>query len=215
MERITVAQAWENKAQLQREIWDAIENMHLAVGLIERNGSLVGSNLDKEAFENKAKEDYEHVHALIQKYWELVEKIAHSDATTYIETLCGKMTITRARMMKDELENKEDERFTKKMIHKLNCEYVGAAMSIAEHGTEKRKKVFQEMKEKMKWILSGEDAELIAKAEQHAGEYAGRRLDPININGELDKLIKYEKMLPHEIAYLICVSNQNTYIDVD
>ena len=213
--KVTVKFARQQVADLKMEILNAIDNMHLSAMTITGSTCFAGNILDRVTLEKQVKACYRHVNALNQKYWKLVEIIARSDATTYIEIPSGKMTIARARMMKDELENKEDERFTKKMIHKLNCEYVGAAMSIAEHGTEKRKKVFQEMKEKMKWLLSGEDAELIAKAEQHAGEYAGRRLDPININGELDKLIKYEKMLPHEIAYLICVSNQNTYIDVD
>ena len=215
MERITVEQALLKQYDLKKEILDAIEHMHLAAGMIEKNNCLVGSTLSRQEFELQAADDYKNVKMLIQKYWKLVEAIERSDAMTYIETSCGEMTIRRARMMSDEIKRNSDATFIKKMIYKMEQEYFHASMSVTDLGSDKRRKLFQEMEEKIGGLLSSEDAELFSKLSKNAGEYKGSRFDPLDINGELEKLLTFEKSFPQEIQFLISFSNQKTYIDVD
>lgn len=215
LKRITVEEALNEKERMKKEIEDAIENMHIAVGLIEDSGCLVGSDLSKEEFEKKAKEDYRYVHELIKKYWEFVEIIAVSDATTYIETHCGKMTIARAKIIRDEYKKNDEECFIKKIIVKLNCEYVGANKSIANWEIDNKTKVFHEMSQKVKRYLTRNDKELLESVEEKLVECKGTRFDPLDINRELIKYISLKNMLPYELRYLICESNQHTFVEVD
>ena len=211
--KVTVKFARQQIADLKMEILNAIDNMHLSAMTITGSTCFAGNILDRVTLEKQVKACYRHVNALNQKYWKLVEIIARSDATTYIEIPSGKMTIARARMMKDEIEQYKEERFTRRIIRKLNYEYVTTYVSNPTY--EPVKKAFYEMKEIIHWFLSDKDTELLDTIEDFFSQYKNVYWDPLNINGELMKYIMYENMILHSMEYLICISDDHTYVEID
>ena len=77
------------------------------------------------------------------------------------------------------------------------------------------KKAFCEMKEIIQCFLSNKDTELLNSIEEFFSQYKNVYWDLLNINGELMKSIMYENMILHSMEYLICISDDHTYVEID
>lgn len=217
-EKMLVTQALDERDLLVKKILDKIEKASF-VDIIKRNEEQVYNHrMLKKDYKKQCASLYQQIIDYISYYQKLDNAIVVSNATHYIETSYGKMTVAAAISLRNRLKGNsiydDDGDFETVLYKKMKSEYE----QQVEMMEEKNRQLYSTA-ETMRLSILGKDTKVrddkpLAIVEEYVKENTVELVDSISILEKMDYLHEKKNTLLRELDTQIKVSNATTFIEI-
>ena len=208
-----ITQALDERDLLKKKITDTIKYNNF-VSVKKKSKSVDINNADAQKVAEDIKAAYQSVNDMIKRYCKIIQKIAESNAKTYI-TVDGKdMTISAAISIIKDINNGDF--FMKSLQTKLEKDFANASDTIRRNNNT----VEQNKNTLLNGLIARNDSKSATDKEVELvnatvdGDYA-EFIDPLDINAEITKLRESNLTLKANILSAIKISNATTVIEID
>lgn len=208
-----ITQALDERDLLKKKITDAIKYNNF-VSVKKKNKTVDINNADVQKVTEDIKSSYQSVNDMIKRYCTIIQKIAESNAKTFITINDKEMTISAAISIIKDINNGDF--FMKNLQNKLEKDFANASDTIRRNNNT----VEQNKNTLLNGLIGRNDSKTATDKEVELvnatvdGDYA-EFIDPLDINAEITKLREYNLSLKANILSAIKISNATTVINID
>lgn len=214
-EKMLVTQALDERDLLVKKIGDKIAKAKLVDCKRNNEDKTVTDRMTAADFCKQAASAYQQIRDLIDRYQRLDAVIIASNANTYVETSCGRISVASAIAMRGRLKaggaKKTD--FEALLIAEATAQY-HYAVKVADA----KNKALETQAEEMRLSILGKDSKVkdekpLDVVETYVRENTVEVLDPLGIEQKTADLSTEIDALVKELETVIKVSNATTTIE--
>lgn len=216
--RISVAQALEERNYLIKKIYDDTDRAQFVDAVRKTEERSMEKRIANGRFERQAEASFQKIMEDIRQYQRLNRAILVSDASTYVETSQGKLTVAEALSLKRRLDGSdlsgEDLDFEENLCRKIRRQYEEQEEEISRYNRclffLKEKAYLTAPEHWDEW----ERKQFLEEAERYVQENALRLSDPLHILEKARSLTEENDRLLVELNTQIRLSNVNTLVQI-
>lgn len=215
---IPVAQALAEKSFLLKRIYDATDSAQFVGAVRKAEERTMAKRVENARFAREAEASYRSILEDIEQYQRVERAILDSDASTYVETSRGKLTVAQALSLKRRLDGSdpscEDLDFEENLCRKIRREYEEKMAEV-----KKNNRCLQYLKERAYLTVpeQGQDStrrRFLEEAERYAEENRMNLADPLDILEKARSLTEENDRLLVELNTQIRLSNASTLVQI-
>ena len=214
-EKMLVTQALDERDLLAKKIRDKIEKIRLVDCKKRNEDKTVTDRVSAEEFAKNAESAYQQIMDLIDRYQRLESAIIASNASTYVETSRGKLSVAAAIALRNRLRISKEKEVNFEDILAFNLEE-----QYHEHldYAETKNKGIETQAEAMRLSILGRDSKVkddkpLGVVDAYIRENTTELIDPLNVQQKIQKLREESDTLLKELETKIKVSNATTTIE--
>ncbi len=217
-QEMPVAQALAERNLLIKRIFDATDDAQFVGTVRKAEERSVAKRIENARFQREAEASYRSIMEDIEQYQRVERAILASDASTYVETSRGKLTVAEALSLKRRLDGSdpscEDLDFEENLCRKIRREYEERLSEV-----KKNNRCLQYLKERAYLTVpdqneSCERKRFLEEAESYAEENMMKLADPLNIMEKARSLTEENDRLLVELNTQIRLSNASTLVQI-
>ena len=209
-----VTQALDERDLLKKKINDAIDSTTF-VSVKKVNADKTFDNAPVEKYTEDTKATYQSINDMIKRYYDIIQKIAESNAKTIIKVDDKEMTISAAISVLKDISNTEY--FESRLLKKLKRNYENASTLIKKNNDvadQNKHTLLQNLVGRNSDKNSKPTADEIALVENTIARDYAEFVDPIDITNTIVGLTTNQLELKSKILMAIKVSNATTTIEI-
>lgn len=214
-----VTQALDERDLLVKKINDKILKANFIDAAKHNEDKVIMSKETRNAFVEDAKSAYQQILDLIKRYQKVDAAIVASNASTYVETSYGKLTVAgalslRARLM-DNSAYGDDAAFENILMEKMEDQYKYSVQAV-----DNRNEQLANTAEQMRLSILGKDTSKnkeekpLAVVDEYVTENKTELVDPIDIRKKITDLKTRKDTLLTELNTQIKVANATTVVEI-
>lgn len=214
-EKMLVTQALDERDLLAKKIRDKIEKIRLVDCKKRNEDKTVTDRVSAEKFAKNAESAYQQIMDLIDRYQRLESAIIASNASTYVETSRGRLSVAAAIALRNRLKSSAEKEVNFEDILAFNLEE-----QYNEHldYAETKNKGIETQAEAMRLSILGRDSRVkddkpLGVVDAYIRENSTELIDPLNILQKIQGLRERSDTLLKELETKIKVSNATTTIE--
>lgn len=216
-EKMLVTQALDERDLLVKKISDKIRKSSF-VDTIKHNEERVYTHrISKDEFKKQAEASYQQIMDLIERFQRIDSAIVVSNATHYIETTYGKLSVAAAISLRSRLRcsgTYDDADFESMLCRQMKEQYETNINYI-----EMKNKQLSNTAENMRLSILGKDNKVkedkpLEVVETYVKENTTELVDPLNILKKMEYLTEKKDTMLRELDTQIKVSNATTFIEI-
>lgn len=219
MAKMLVTQALDERDLLVKKINDKILKANFIDAAKHNEDKVIMSKETRNAFVEDAKSAYQQILDLIKRYQKVDAAIVASNASTYVETSYGKLTVAgalslRARLM-DNSAYGDDAAFENILMEKMEDQYESSIKTVDD-----RNEQLANTAEQMRLSILGKDTNKnkeekpLAVVDEYVTENKTELVDPIDIRKKIADLKGRKDTLLTELNTQIKVANATTVVEI-
>lgn len=219
MAKMLVTQALDERDLLVKKINDKILKANFIDAAKHNEDKVIMSKETRNAFVEDAKSAYQQILDLIKRYQKVDAAIVASNASTYVETSYGKLTVAgalslRARLM-DNSAYGDDAAFENILMEKMEDQYKYSVQTV-----DNRNEQLANTAEQMRLSILGKDTNKnkeekpLAVVDEYVTENKTELVDPIDIRKKIADLKTRKDTLLTELNTQIKVANATTVVEI-
>lgn len=219
MAKMLVTQALDERDLLVKKINDKILKANFIDAAKHNEDKVIMSKETRNAFVEDAKSAYQQILDLIKRYQKVDAAIVASNASTYVETSYGKLTVAcalslRARLM-DNSAYGDDAAFKNILMEKMEDQYKFSVQTV-----DNRNEQLANTAEQMRLSILGKDTDKnkeekpLAVVDEYITENKTELADPIDIRKKIADLKTRKDTLLMELNTQIKVANATTVVEI-
>lgn len=219
MAKMLVTQALDERDLLVKKINDKILKANFIDAAKHNEDKVIMSKETRNAFVEDAKSAYQQILDLIKRYQKVDAAIVASNASTYVETSYGKLTVAgalslRARLM-DHSAYGDDAAFENILMEKMEDQYEASVQTV-----DNRNELLANTAEQMRLSILGKDTNKnkdekpLAVVDEYVTENKTELVDPIDIRKKIADLKTRKDTLLTELNTQIKVANATTVVEI-
>lgn len=219
MAKMLVTQALDERDLLVKKINDKILKANFIDAAKHNEDKVIMSKETRNAFVEDAKAAYQQILDLIKRYQKVDAAIVASNASTYVETSYGKLTVAgalslRARLM-DNSAYGDDAAFENILMEKMEDQYKYSVQTV-----DNRNEQLANTAEQMRLSILGKDTnnnkeeKPLAVVDEYVTENKTELVDPIDIRKKIADLKTRKDTLLTELNTQIKVANATTVVEI-
>lgn len=213
MEKMLVTQALDERDFLEKRILDAIHKTTFVDTKKSREDTGKVSNRTEKEFETQVTSELQKIRDLIVRYDRLEAALITSNATTFVNTTRGKMSVAAAITLRKRLRDDDKKNFESVLSDRLESQFKLAALNA-----EKQNRIAEETAESMRLSILGKDS--TSKIERplevvdvFLKENKVVLLDPVTAFDKANEITDEVNEFLRELDTVIKVSNATTFVE--
>ena len=214
--RMLVTQALDERDLLVKKIGDRIQKASFVDTAKRNEENVLENRLPREEYCRQAEASYQQSMDLISRFQKIDAAIVASNASTWIETSYGKLTVAGAISLRGRLRccgtYEEEADFETNLCEKMEQEY-----QLRVQTAEAKNKQLQSTAEGMRLSILGRDSKAreekpLEVVDVYVKENTTELVDPLGIQKKIELLQDKRDTLLKELDTQIKVSNATTFI---
>lgn len=216
-EQMLMTQALDERDLLVKKINDKIAKIKLVDVKRKNEEKTVDSRVTPEEFTKAAQAAYQQIMDLMSRYQRLDFAIIASNASHYVETSCGKMSVADAIALRARLKNSglyiEEGAFEDTLMEQLKSQY-DAAVKAADL----KNRMIETQAESMRAAILGKDSKVkdtqsLEVVNAFIQENTTEIIDPLGVMKKHQEMKEHVDALLSELDTRIKVSNATTTVE--
>lgn len=217
-ERMLVTQALDERDLLVKRIAAKIQKASFVDTIKHNEEKVLEHRILKEDFCKQAEASWQQIMDLTDRFQKIDAAIVASNASTWLDTSYGKLTVAGAISLRSRLKGRgtygDDADFESNLCIKLQQEY-HARIQIME----KKNMQLQSSAEELRRSIFGKENCLkgdtsLDVMDAYIRGNTTELVDPLNVQGKMSALLERKAALLKELDTCIKVSNATTYIEI-
>ncbi len=214
-EKMLVTQALDERDLLVKKIRSRIEKSSF-VDTVKRNEDTVyEARISREEFRKKAESAYQQIQDLTDRFYRLDAAIVASNASTYIETSYGKMSVAGAIAMRSRMRGNSTYGDFDNLLYVHMAQEYSNRISVVND----KNRQLQATAEDMRISILGRDTKVrdekpLGVVDAYIQENTTELADPLDIKQKMDALQEKRDKLLQELDTQIKVANATTFITI-